>query len=84
MPARYYSVDRDSKLYSIHILGKQLHVELHPNKTSGGFFRIATVEEGEALIGRIQEGIDALAQSNANVSSDADVPVHPAVEEEQP
>lgn len=59
MPA-FRSVDRTSKFYSMHTFGKALHVELHPNTTSGGYFRIKTVEEGEALIGRLVEGIDAL------------------------
>jgi len=59
----FRSLDRNSQFFSLLIMGKQLHVELHPNKTTGGTFRIKSVAEGEALIGRLQEGIDALADA---------------------
>ena len=61
----FRSLDRNSKFYSMHIMGKQLHVELHPNKTSGGFFRIKNAEEGEALIERLRAGITALKADSA-------------------
>lgn len=67
----FRSVDRQSKFYSMHTFGKALHVELHPNTTSGGYFRIKSVEEGEALIERLKEGIEALR-------------VHPPLGEERP
>lgn len=79
----YMSIDRESKLYRLVITdGRQLQVELHPNKTSGGFFRIASVEEGEALIERFREGIDALRE--ARKPKDADVPVPPSPAGEGP
>lgn len=59
----FRSVDRNSQFYSLSMMGKQIRVELHPNKTEGGSFRIKNVEEGEALIERIRAGIDALKAS---------------------
>lgn len=59
----FRSVDRNSQFYSLSMMGKQVRVDLHPNKTEGGSFRIKNAAEGEALIGRIQEAVDALKAS---------------------
>ena len=56
----FRSIDRTSQFYHIFSIGKQIRIDLHPNKTDGTAFRIRNREEGEALIARIQVAIDAL------------------------
>lgn len=75
----YQSIDRNSKFYQMYVQGKALHVDLHPNTSSGGFFSIKDVAEGEALVARLMEGVDAL-RTETGQREDADVPIPPSAE----
>ena len=56
-------IDRNSKFYMMTVTYGTLRIDLHPNKTSGGFLTIQTIEEGEALIERLREGIETFKAS---------------------